>query len=162
MRVTATTGSVFPKGWIRALGGNSKAFASLAGFGADTEYNVSDSGLPDRVFGAKVTANPFDTPGIHPAVGDFFSAEDTVAGQDNDVVLSYGYRRQHFGGAPDTLGRTIRIDGVSRRIIGVMPAGVRFPMPTRSSSSRCRFAAMTKSTHGICSICKYLGASPTA
>ena len=25
------------------------------------------------------------------------------------------------------IGQTVRIDGVSRRIVGVMPAGVRFP-----------------------------------
>ena len=57
----------------------------------------------------------------------FFSAEDAIDGQDHDVVLSYGYWRQHFGGDPSAIGRQIRIDGVSRRIIGVMPAGVRFP-----------------------------------
>ena len=127
MRVIASTGPEYPKGWIRALGENAKSFASVAGFGADTEYNVADSGLPDRVFGAKVTANAFDTLGIHPAAGEFFSPEDAVAGQDNDVVLSYGYWREHFGGAPDALGRTIRIDGVSRHVIGVMPSGVHFP-----------------------------------
>jgi predicted permease len=127
MRITASTGPVVPKGWIRALGENSKSFASLAGFGADAEFNVADSGQPDRVFGAKVTANALKTLGIHPALGEFFSAEDAVAGQDNDVVLSYGYWRQRFGGAADALGRTIRVDGVSRRVIGVMPPGVHFP-----------------------------------
>jgi hypothetical protein len=149
MRVTAVNTPVFPKGWIRALGENSKAFASLAGFGADTEFNVSDSGLANREFGAKVTANALDTLGIHAAVGNFFSAQDAVAGQDNDVVLSYGYWHQHFGGAPDALGRTIRIDGVSRRIIGVMPA--------LSSSFRCHSNAINRLTHGISSIYKYLG-----
>jgi predicted permease len=127
MRISGTTSPVYPKGWIRALGSNSKAFTSLAGFGADAEYNVSDSGLPERVFGAKITTNALDTLGIHPARGDFFSAEDAIAGQDNDVILSYGFWRQHFGSAPDALGRTIRIEGVSRRIIGVMPTGVHFP-----------------------------------
>ena len=43
------------------------------------------------------------------------------------MVLNYGYWRQHFGGEPEVIGREIRIDGVSRRIVGVMPAGVRFP-----------------------------------
>ena len=43
------------------------------------------------------------------------------------MVLNYGYWRQHFGGDPEAIGREIRIDGVSRRILGVMPAGVRFP-----------------------------------
>jgi predicted permease len=127
MRITASTAPVYPKGWVRALGERSRAFASIAGFGADTEFNVSDSALPDRVFGATVTTNALDTLGIHPAIGQFFNADNAVAGQDNDVVLSYGYWRQRFGGTPVALGTTIRIDGVSKRIIGVMPAGVHFP-----------------------------------
>jgi predicted permease len=127
MRITGTTLPALPKGWIRALGENSKAFASVAGYGTDTESNVSDGDTPDRVFGTTVTVNAFNTLGIEPALGDFFSAEDAIAGQDRDVVLSYSYWREHYGGSPSVLGRTLRIDGASRRIIGVMPAGVRFP-----------------------------------
>ncbi|MGA9671299.1 MAG: ABC transporter permease [Terracidiphilus sp.] len=143
MRITATTGPAYPKGWIRILGENSKAFSSLAGFDADTEYNVSDSELPDRVFGARITTNAFDTQGIHPALGEFFSAQDAIAGQDHDVVLSYGYWRQHFGGAPNALGRTIRIEGVSRRIMASCPPVCTFPMPTRNSLFPCRSVATT-------------------
>ncbi len=127
MRITGANMPIAPKGWIRALGENSKAFASIAAYGPDAESNVSDGDTPDRVFGATVTVNAFDTLGIHPAIGDFFAADDAIAGQDRDVVLGYGYWRQHYGGAPAAIGRTVRIDGVSRRIIGVMPAGVRFP-----------------------------------
>jgi predicted permease len=127
MRVTGTTMPVAPKGWIRALGENSKGFASLAGFGPDAESNVSENDTPDRVFGTSVTVNALDTLGIHPAVGDFFNADDAVAGQDHDVVLSYSYWRTHYGGETSVIGRTMRIDGVSRRIIGVMPVGVHFP-----------------------------------
>jgi predicted permease len=127
MRITGTTLTVSPKGWVRALDENSKAFATIAGYGADSESNVSDGDTPDRVFGAKVTVNAFDTLGIHPALGDFFTAEDDVAGQDHAVVLSYGYWKEHYGGTSAVLGHTIRVDGVSRRIIGVMPAGVHFP-----------------------------------
>ncbi len=43
------------------------------------------------------------------------------------MVLSYGYWQQRFGKNPDVIGQTIRVDGISRQIIGVMPAGVRFP-----------------------------------
>jgi len=127
MRITGSTSPVYPKGWIRALGDHAKGFSSIAGYGEDVESNVSDTGSPDRVFGAKVTVNAFHTLGIHPAIGDFFTPDDAVFGQDNDVVLSYGYWRERFGGASDAIGRTLRIDGVSRRIIGVMPAGVHFP-----------------------------------
>jgi predicted permease len=127
MRITGTTAPVFPKGWLRALGAQSKAFSSVAGYGDDVESNLSDSDTPDRVFGASVTVNALSTLGIQPALGDFFSPDDAVAGQDHDVVLSYGYWRQHYAAQPAALGRTLRIDGVSRRIIGILPAGVHFP-----------------------------------
>ncbi len=127
MRISGEKSPVFPKGWIRELGKNSKAFESISGYGPDAESNLSDSGAPDRVFGAKVIVNAFDTLGIRPALGDFFTAQDAIAGRDNDIILSYGYWRQHYGGAPEAIGRTLRVDGVSRRIIGVMPVGVHFP-----------------------------------
>jgi len=127
MRITGTNSVIAPKGWVRALDANSKAFSSIAGYGEDAESNVADNDVPERVFSAAVTVNALDTLGIRPAAGDFFSADDAIAGRDHDVILSYGYWRQHFAGAPSALGRTLRVDGVSRRIIGVMPAGVRFP-----------------------------------
>ena len=127
VRIAGTNSPTFPKGWIRELGLHATALKSIAGYGPDAESNISDSDVPDRVFGAKITVNAFETLGIHPALGDFFSPENAIGGQDHDVVLSYGYWRQHFGGDPSAIGRSLRIDGVSRRIIGVMPAGVRFP-----------------------------------
>ena len=117
----------FPKGWIRALGEHSASFSSISGFGADTESNMAETDSSDRVFGAEVMANAFDTLGIHPALGSFFSRQNGIAGQDLVVVLSYGYWQQHFGQNPEVIGQTIRIDGISRQIIGVMPPGVRFP-----------------------------------
>jgi predicted permease len=126
-RVVYGTGEVFPKGWIRALGEHSDSFSSMSGFGADAESNVAGTDSSDRVFGAEVMANAFDTLGIHPAVGSFFTQNEGIAGRDLVVVLSYGYWQQRFGQNPDVIGQTIRVDGISRRIIGVMPAGVRFP-----------------------------------
>lgn len=122
-----TNATLYPKGWIRELGSHSRALSSVAGYGPDVESNLSSSDNPDRVFGAGVTVNALDTFGIHPALGSFFTNGDAVMGQDNDVVLSYGYWRQHFAGDSSAIGRSIRVDGVSRRVIGVMPAGVHFP-----------------------------------
>ena len=128
-KISYGTGEIgfFPKGWIRALGEHSASFAAISGFGADAESNVAEADSSDRVFGAEVMANAFDTLGIHPAVGSFFTRQDEMAGRDSVVVLSYGYWQQRFAQDPNVIGQTLRIDGVSRRIIGVMPAGVRFP-----------------------------------
>ncbi len=127
MRIESGDASAFPKGWIRALGEHSDSFTAISGFGADAESNVAAADSSDRVFGAEVTANAFDTLGIHPALGSFFTRQEEVSGRDLVAVLSYGYWQQRFGQSPDAIGQTIRIDGISRRIIGVMPAGVRFP-----------------------------------
>ncbi|MGA2537314.1 MAG: ABC transporter permease, partial [Terracidiphilus sp.] len=117
----------FPKGWVRELGAHTGAFTAVAAYGPDAESNLTDMDTPDRVFGAAVTVNAFGALGVRPAVGNFFTPEDAVTGQDRDVILSHEYWRQRFGGEASAIGRTIRIDGVSRRIIGVMPVGVRFP-----------------------------------
>jgi predicted permease len=119
--------SPFPKGWIRALGDHSGSFAAISGFGADAEANVAGNDSSDRVFGATVMTNVFDTLGIHPLLGSFFTRDEEQTGQDLVVVLSYGYWQERFGQDPNVIGQTVRIDGVSRRIVGVMPAGVRFP-----------------------------------
>jgi len=119
--------SPFPKGWIRALGEHSASFESVSGFGPNAESNIGDANSADRVFGAEVMSNALDTLGLHPVVGRFFTAADALSSHDPVVVLSYGYWRQHFAANPAIVGQTLRIDGISRRVIGVMPAGVRFP-----------------------------------
>ena len=128
MRIMSNaSGDIYPKGWIQQLGSHSTAFQSISGYGANTEMNVSSDASVDREFGSQITVNTFDTLGIHPMLGTFFSRQDAITGQDQEVVLSYGYWRQHFGGNPTILGQRIRIDGVWRTILGVMPAGIRFP-----------------------------------
>ncbi len=119
--------SPFPKGWIRALGEHSSAFAAISGFGVNAESNVGEANSPNRVFGAEVMTNALSTLDLHPALGRFFTADDAFAGHNPVVVLSYGYWKEHFGANPEVIGQSIRIDGVSRQIIGVMPAGVHFP-----------------------------------
>jgi predicted permease len=125
--VILSADGLFPKGWIRALQQNSQSFASLAAYGENAESNVAGNESAERVFGSRVTVNFFDTLGIQPAAGSFFTAENAVSGQDQVVVLSYGYWRERFAQSPAALGQTLRIDGVSRRIVGVLPAGVQFP-----------------------------------
>ena len=125
--VSLTAGGYFPKGWIRALQQNSQSFASLAAYGSNTESNITSLDSSERVFGTRVTVNFFETLGIHPALGNFFSQENSIEGQDQVVILNYGYWQERFGANPQVLGQTIRVDGVSRRILGVMPAGMHFP-----------------------------------
>ena len=128
MRImSSASADIYPKGWIQQLGLHSTAFQAISGYGPNTEMNVSSDASVDREFGSAVTVNTFDTLAIHPMLGTFFSRQDAITGQDQEVVLSDGYWRQHFGGNPAILGQRIRIDGVWRTVLGVMPAGIHFP-----------------------------------
>ena len=121
------TDGFFSKGWIRALAQNAHSFASISAYGDNAESNVAANDAPERVFGSRVTTNIFETLNIRPALGEFFSTDNAIEGQDQVVILSHSYWQQRFAANPSVLGQTLRIDGVSRRIVGVMPAGIQFP-----------------------------------
>src|SRR6202012_4029744 len=57
----------------------------------------------------------------------FASGED-MDGKNDVVVLSYEVWRQFFGGDSAAVGRQVKMDGRPYTIIGVMPAGFRYPI----------------------------------
>jgi len=61
----------------------------------------------------------FDTLGVRPALGRFFTLAEDRAEAPKVVVLSYDEWQQDFGGEPEVLGRTIRIEGTPFTIVGV-------------------------------------------
>jgi predicted permease len=88
---------------------------------------VDDSGDPMRVSTIEVSENLFDVLGVQPAVGRAFERDSTLHGEPAEVVISDALWRSRFGGSTDVLGRTMRLNGYSYAIVGVMPAGFEFP-----------------------------------
>jgi putative ABC transport system permease protein len=62
---------------------------------------------------------------IAPVLGRGFSEEDWKNGQT--ALIGYSFWQSHFGGEPQAIGKTIHMVGKSFTVIGVMPAGFRFP-----------------------------------
>jgi predicted permease len=120
-------GDPYPKGWIREYARRASSFASVSAYSSNEEYNVQTGIASDRAFGSTVSANLFDTLGMHAEAGSFFTPANEQFGQDHVIVLSHGFWRQHFGGDPGVIGHTMLLDGVSRTIIGVAPADAHFP-----------------------------------
>lgn len=86
------------------------------------------NGEAEQLQGAVVTASFFPVLGVAPALGRTILPEEDRKGGDSKVaVISDGLWTRRFGGARDVLGATISLDGVSHRIVGVMPAGFDFP-----------------------------------
>ena len=121
--------SPYPKGWIREYQRRATTFSSISGYTLNVEYNVAGAGASDRAYGSSVSTNLFDTLGVRPALGRFFTPQEEELGQDRVVVLSHSYWQQHFGSDPNVLGKNILLDGANRQIIGVAPKGIEFPDP---------------------------------
>ena len=109
---------------------------SFIGIGAwrDQAINLellgSEAGAAERIEAAQVTSNMFAVLGIPPVLGrDFHVGEDRV-GAAPVVILSYDFWQRHFGGASSAIGKSLKADGISREIVGVMPKGFVFPRTT--------------------------------
>jgi len=83
---------------------------------------------PERMDASLVSSDFFRVFQTKPQLGRTFSAEDDRAGS-HSVVLSYRAWQRHFNSDPQIIGKTITLDGELFTIIGVMPAGFRFPAP---------------------------------
>jgi predicted permease len=118
---------VYPKGWIRGYQQRAQTFSSISGFSSNAEFNVTAAGSSARAFGSSVSTNFFQTLGLHPVLGRFFSESEQAAGQDRVIVLSNGFWRQQFAADPGVIGRKILLDGVNREIVGVAPPETYFP-----------------------------------
>ncbi len=100
---------------------------SVAAWNPD-EANLTGDGEPIRVGVAGVTANIFETLGARLLLGRGFTEAEDLPGGAPVAVLGYGIWQNRFGGDPEVLGRSVELDGVVRRVVGVMPRG--FALPT--------------------------------
>ena len=110
--------------WREAQG----SFESLAAFYQGTINLSGDGEEPTRYNGAFMTDNAFAVLRAKPALGRTFARGDDGPGPDGVVVLGWKLWQARFGGRPDILGRTIRVNGTPREVIGVMPEGFLFPI----------------------------------
>src|SRR5215475_11925094 len=95
--------------------------------------NLADPGQPaERLSGIAATSDFFPALGVQPALGRVFVPEDhetsEFVGAGPVVVLSDRFWMRRFGGDPNVIGRTLRLDGQDVKIIGVMPPGFDHPL----------------------------------
>src|SRR5687767_14901608 len=78
-------------------------------------------GDPQRLRGNHGTFNTFDVMGVAPLLGRTPTAADARPGAEPVTVLGYRFWQRQFGGDPNVLGRQLRLNDVTRTVIGVMP-----------------------------------------
>ena len=105
-----------------------KSFDKLAAFNTAT-YNLSEGDLPERVFGAIVSADLFPLLGVQPIRGRTFRPEECAVGRDDVLVISERLWRRKFDRDPRVLGSKLIADGRAFTVVGIMPASFEFPLP---------------------------------
>jgi putative ABC transport system permease protein len=116
----------YPKGGFVAMREQMRT-VDVAAYSDDHEFNFTGYGEAVRLPGTLVSAELFSILGARAELGRTFYPGEDRAGQDNFVVLSHALWQQRFAGDPGIIGRVIELEGVGRQVVGVMPAGFRFP-----------------------------------
>jgi predicted permease len=94
---------------------------------AGTRSTLTGAGDPIQIPVANVTTDFFSVLRTNPEIGRGFLATENEPGRDDVVVLGSHLWKLRFSGDPQIVGKTIRLDGVARTVVGIMPAAFDFP-----------------------------------
>jgi putative ABC transport system permease protein len=103
-------------------------FSTLAGYNSYGSVNFEGPAGPIALHSVQGTDNFFDVFGVSPILGRTFAPGEDDDGKNDVVVLSYEVWQQFFGSQDSVIGQKVKLDGRPYTVIGVMPAGFRFPI----------------------------------
>jgi predicted permease len=92
------------------------------------DFNYTGSTVPERLRGANITWRWFDVFGARAQLGRVFRPEDDRPNANQQVVLSYAAWKRLFGRDASIIGRTIELNQMPYRIVGVMGPEFRWPV----------------------------------
>ncbi len=82
---------------------------------------------PRKLEGVEVSPQMFGMLGVSLSLGRTFAPDESSAGKDHVIILSYGLWQRAFGGKRETVGSKITLDGQAYDVAGVMPKNFQFP-----------------------------------
>lgn len=112
----------------KAMAAQADAFQGVAACGGRGVRIKAADGTHELLLVNVVSNNFFDALGIRPAVGRLFGSTE-APGEHVAVVLGYTFWQRHFGGKPDVLGQSLRVEhdvhDVVFTIVGALPSTFR-------------------------------------
>jgi len=118
-------GSSISAALYRALAREQSGFGALIGIGAYPDpIAIAVEGAPAQQASVQyVSANFFQALGVTPILGRAFAADEDRLGQEPLVIISHRLWISHFAGDRRVVERSVRINSVPARIVGVAPPG---------------------------------------
>jgi putative ABC transport system permease protein len=110
------------------------SFAALAGY-MDYFQVTADtpSSGPVLIDSVRSTDNFFQVFGVKPLLGRTYLPGEEQDGRNDVAVLSYDLWQRYFDGDRSIVNRSVKLDGRAYTVIGVMPAGFRYPLSHRNA-----------------------------
>ena len=136
---------VSPPDFLDYRAGN-QSFDSLVAMNNDPSPSNLTGDRPQQVLVSIVSGNFFEALGITPRIGRDFTQADEQFEIPQCVILGHGIWVRAFGSDPSIVGKTIRLDGASVAVVGVLPtdlpllseAQIWQPMPMRNPGMQHR------------------------
>ncbi|HVS04017.1 MAG TPA: ABC transporter permease [Thermoanaerobaculia bacterium] len=113
----------FSKGMFERFAAEATSFEAVAGY-SGSALVLKDQGASTLVLGPEVTGGFFAVLGTTPVVGTLFETGEARPGIEPAIVLTHELWQRRFGGDPGVVGRTLRFEGGSRTVVGVLPPEV--------------------------------------
>ena len=107
--------------------GQSRSFAGLAAFSGNGGNLSDDRSAPQQVRTAMLTANTFSLLGTQPILGRDFTPDDERRGAEPVTIIGYTLWKTRYAADPGIVGKSLRLNGQTSTIVGIMPEGVQFP-----------------------------------
>ena len=105
---------------------SNSVFEKIGAYNRDS-YNLTESGEPERLQAAQVTADLFAALRVRAALGRFFTSDEDMPGAAPVVVLSHGLWQRRFGGDPSIVNKAIKLNDQNFTVVGVTPPGFQYP-----------------------------------
>ena len=103
------------------------ALEDAAAFSLGSEINLTNEQSTRMIMGAEVSTNYFDVLRVPMAQGRSFAEHEGEPEADPVAVIGHALWQEHYAGDSQVLGKTIRLNGVDRTIIGVAAEGLISP-----------------------------------
>ena len=89
--------------------------------------DLTGAGDPLRIDAVQVSPEFFRVITVTPIAGRTLTGADYAADAPRTAVIAHDLWRGALGGAPDVVGRTVRVGGVPHEIVGVLPSRTVWP-----------------------------------
>lgn len=106
---------------------NSRHYSEFGGF-VFSRATLSDGEVAEQYAAADITANLLQITQVSPIMGRSLTSADEVPNAEPVALISEKVWRNYYAANPDIIGRSSRINGKVRTIVGVMPEGFQFPV----------------------------------